>query len=251
MSTIKIPNDLLLSLEDLGSLSENSGLYEIKPFRDWKGTNWRNKVFSMRLCNAGEIQDIDTFISDIPEHARIQVTKLETILRSVFAIDGRLTLSPEDLVAYNEKAETNLSHLQLLRIWSRNLEQIVVNRLDAVYGGLELKQVRQLQHLQLCEGCGMILEEIPKNARKLKHCLGEFLCEACLVTLPDVSIYDFEDVSIISKEPSVQKSDEIKPSVKQGESFEFQTYTCACGKELETFEEFVQHRETCPKAGNI
>jgi hypothetical protein len=89
MINIGIPNILLKSLEDLGSLSENSGLYDIKPFRDWKGTNWRNKVFSMRLCNAGEIQDIDTYISDIPEQARIQATKLETIIRSIFAIEGK------------------------------------------------------------------------------------------------------------------------------------------------------------------
>ena len=250
MATVSIPNVLLKSLEDLGSLSENSGLYDIKPFRDWKGTNWRNKIFSVRICNAGEVQDIDTYISDIPEHARIQVTKLETIIRMVFAIEGKLTLSPEDLTSYNEKAETNLSHLQLLRIWSRNLEQIVVNRLDAIYGGLELKQVRQLQHLFMCESCGGVYEEIPKSARKLKYCLGELLCEQCLGAM-DLGMYDFEDASAVSKEPSETQTVEKPSAGKMGGSFEFQTHTCACGKELETIEELVQHRETCSEAGKV
>jgi hypothetical protein len=250
MSTVKIPNDLLQSLEDLGSLSENSGLYEIKPFRDWKGTNWRNRIFSMRLCNAGEVQDIDTFISDIPEQARIQSTKLETILRSVYSIDGRITLSPEDLVAYNAKADTNLSQLQLLRIWSRNLEQIVVNRLDAVYGGLELKQVRQLQHMLMCESCGTVYGDMPTGARKLKYCLGELLCEQCL-TSADLSIYEFDEVPVVSKEPSAPQTVKAAPVREMGKSFEYEPYICACGKELETLEEFTQHREACPKAGKV
>ena len=251
MIAVSIPNVLLKSLEDLGSLSENSGLYDIKPFRDWKGTNWRNKVFSMRLCNAGEIQDIDTYISDIPEQARIQATKLETIIRSIFAIEGKLTLSPEDLAAYNEKAETSLSHIQLLRIWSRNLEQIIVNRLDAIYGGLELKQVRQLQHVLMCENCGAMFQEMPGGARKLKYCLGELLCEQCLLTA-DLEIYEFEEMSAKPEGSSAPQTVEKAPVVeKAGGSFDFQTYTCACGKELETFEELIQHRETCSKAGNI
>jgi hypothetical protein len=137
-----------------------------------------------------------------------------------------------------------LSHIQLLRIWSRNLEQIIVNRLDAIYGGLELKQVRQLQHVLMCENCGAMFQEMSKGARKLKYCLGELLCEQCSVTA-DIETYEFEE---ISAPQTVEKASVVENTER---SFDFQTYTCACGKELETFEELIQHRETCSKAGNI
>jgi hypothetical protein len=250
MPDIDAASPLLRSLEDLGALTDRAGLFEVKPFRDWRGTPWRHKIFSMRLCNAGESFDIDSYLNDVPENARIEGRKFEFLIRSVFAIDGKILLTPEELQTYNTTTKADLTHLQYLRMWVRNLEQLVVNRLDAVYGGLELKQVRHLQKIVLCEGCGTTYHTVPEGSKKLKYSLGEILCPHCLTQL-DGDDYDVDDTVVVKKEEESTPKTPPPPGAEEGASFTFQSYSCGCGKEIESLEELVSHRETCPKAGAV
>ena len=121
-----ISSPLLDSLVALGAFNDN-GLIDIKPFRDWKASPWKDKIFTMRLCNAGEIADILKEISDISESARAQVLKHEVLIRSIFQVDGRVLVTQEELKEYNDKHNTEISNLQYLRIWIRDLEDVVVN----------------------------------------------------------------------------------------------------------------------------
>jgi len=239
---------LLRSFEDLGALSEASGLIDIKPFKDWKGSAWKDKVFSMRLCNAGELLDIGKYVSDFPESSRTQATRIELLIRSIWQIDGRSLVTPEELQTYNETNRTQISSFEFLRVWIRNLEQIVVDRLDSVYGGLQLKQIRRLQSTHICEICATTYEQIPEGSVRLRYSLSEIICPVCL---QDVDLHNYDVVTV---EMNIVEED-TKPVESKGvsdePSFTFQNYVCECGEELESIEAFAAHRETCPKAKKL
>ena len=236
---------LLQSFEDLGALSEDSGLYEIKPFRDWRSSLWRNKIFKMRLCNVGEILEISTLCSNLPETARIQATKVELIIRSVFSIDSRELLTSEELQKYNEESNNKLTRLEYLRIWAKNLEQIVVDRLDMIYAALQLKQIRMLRGIYLCVSCMNDYTEIPKDSKFLKYSFAEIICCSCLNEI-DLKDYDFQETEQRREKDEDKKEATVAERAER--SFDFSNYACPCGVELDSFEEFTAHRETCPKS---
>ena len=170
-----ISSPLLDSLVALGAFNDN-GLIDIKPFRDWKASPWKDKVFTMRLCNAGEMEDIFKEIGEVPENARPQAFKQELIIRSIFQVDGRVLVTQEELKEYNDKHNTEISNLQYLRMWVRDLEDVVVNRLEAVYQALTVKQIRYLQGQEMCEKCSTIFNKNQNKGPKIKYCLGEIIC---------------------------------------------------------------------------
>jgi hypothetical protein len=240
-------SSLLQSLEELGSLSDAFGLYEMKPFRDWNGSSWKNRIFSMRLCNAGEVLDISALCNDFPETARTQVTKIELIIRSVWQIDGRELVTAEELEEYNKKHKTEISALEHCRLWATNLEQIVVDRLDAIIGGLTLKQIRMLQGIQLCDHCGTTFSKVPEGSKKLRFSMGEIICNECLPKV-DQTVYDFDTRT--QKPTAPVLSDEVltSPSAEDTSFGTGSPHKCACGEEYDTLETFIAHRTNCPKA---
>lgn len=247
------PPIVLKSLEDLGALSEQSGLFEIKPFKDWKGTSWCDKIFTMRLCNAGELVDVTAYCNEFPESARTSVMKVELLIRSVWAVDGRALISPEDLQKFNAASSTNLSDQEYLRNWALNLEQVVVDRLNVIYGGLQMKQVRRLQGFHLCDVCGKTYTNIGDDFEVLQYSLAEVICPSCL-SGTDLKDYDLVKKAADEKVPKVDDNQSSVGASSEGvttSSFGHSSYACECGAELNSIEEFTIHRETCEKASHI
>lgn len=179
----------LSSLEDLGAIN-NIGVIEIKPFRDWAGSpEWQHSIFAFRLCNAGEVLDIaETNASFQKEGGRIQAAKLEILSRAITAIDGRPPISPEELKKYNEDYKTDFdSPREWTAVFLKNLESVVVDRLDAVYGALELKQIRQLRGEYQCAITGKIFPKdlIPEDSYFLKYSLQEIITPEGIETEPN------------------------------------------------------------------
>ena len=230
---------LLSSLENLGALSENFGLLEIKPFRDWVDHVWKNKIFSLRLCNAGEMLSIYSYLANFPDIARVQATKIEILIRSIYTIVDQPLISAEALSQYNDTHKSQLSTIEFLRQWAGNLEQVVVDRLDMVYGGLQIKQERKLQGISLCSNCERTYTEIPEGSKKLQYSLSEIVCGECVKAIQDFSDFDFEG--------SLEKSSgeaSFSPEAQKPE--EVVTFTCPdCQKELPDRESFNSHRSTC------
>jgi hypothetical protein len=222
-----LPNiPLLDSLEDLGSL----GIYDVKPFRDWKNPLWRDKIFSMRLCNVGEGFEILENISSIPEDAKSQAMKIEILARSIYMIDNTFPISSKDLQEFNEKNSLNYDQKDYLILWFKNIEQAVLNRLDAIYAGLQMKQLRELKEEKVCDNCGTIYKEFSENSKKLKYSISELLCEKCLTTV-DLDIYDFETTTAGNKDDT---------------PLSLSSFSCPhCLKEMNSFEEYNEHILSC------
>ena len=169
---------LLDILERLAALSnEEGGLVKIKPFRDWKGSTWQNKIFTMRLLNAGEMLEVYEYCSKFTGNAKEQAYYIEILIRSLYSVDG-VSLAPEEEVAkYNKACNVNLSKLEYLRLWAGNLEQIVVLRLHSIYDQLQLKQIRLVNDQYLCEASGVTYDSLPEGCRKIKYGIGEILAD--------------------------------------------------------------------------
>jgi hypothetical protein len=249
-SEIETISDTLQSLEDLARLAEDYGLVEIKPFRDWQVSPYRNKIFKMRLCNAGEILEIASYCDTQPQSARVQATKLELMIRSVWSIDGKQLLAEEELAKYNADHKSSMTVLDYMRLWSRNLEQIVVDRLEAIYDGLQQKQLRRIQGMYLCEACTTQFYDLPEGTKKLKYSLGEIICPTCLASMtPDIqSTYDFNESTDVRPRPASRPAQKQPPVMEEESSFGGNGYKCGCGEEFDSLEAFTTHRETCTKA---
>lgn len=237
---------LLTQLENLAALTRRNGLLEIKPFRTWKGNkDWSKAIFTMRLCNAGEVLDIASYSDQFTTDAKEKAIKIDTVIRSLYEINGINVVSPEELSKYNQNHNTNLTRIERLRIWAKDLEQLVIDVLYNTYVGLQLKQVRLVTDQMMCESCGMYYEKekLPEGSKYIKYSVGEIVCNECLKTVP-LNEFDFEE--------------ELKLEIKQNESeekvSEQQTYKeeasyiCACKSEFNTLEEFTSHRVNCPEA---
>ncbi len=248
---IQSPSPLLQIFEDLGTLNEN-GLIDIKPFRDWKGFKWKDKIFTMRLCNAGETLDILSYVNKIEENGRGQAIKQEIAIRSIFSIDNRPLITAEELKTYNDNNHTKLSELQYLRTWIRNIEQIILDRIDVVYSGLQLKQIRELQGNCLCERCGGVWErkELIENTRFIKYSLGEIICGQCMEVI-EGNEFDFVDKysdPVTSKETDsiISGKGETMEESKGLKGDEELDYICVCGNKFKVYEEFLEHKVDCP-----
>jgi hypothetical protein len=246
-------NNILTSLEELGQITSESSVFEIKPFRDWKATKWQHKVFGMRLCNAGETLDIAKYCDEIPETARSIVSMHETLIRSIWSIDKKALITAEELKKYNDQHKSTLSEHQYLRGWIQRVEDIVVERLNSVYVGLQLKQIRMLNGTLSCGYCGTVYteENVPEGSFVLKYNIAEIICSDCKDKIIQAD-YDFEqDAEEVTKPEEVvseTKTEASKVLKEPQSSFDYSNYICKCGKELESLEEFTTHRESCPKA---
>jgi len=165
---------LLRSLEDLAALSSNSGLIEVKPFRDWD-SSWKHKIFKMRLCNAGEMLDIGEFLSKYPGTVRDQALRIEILIRAMYTIDDQPLAPEEDVKKYNDTHNVDLSKLEYLRIWALNLEQVVLDRLYVIYTGLQAKQLRKMNNQLLCDVTGAVFDTPPDGAVYIEYSTSEIL----------------------------------------------------------------------------
>ncbi|MCK9471997.1 MAG: hypothetical protein M0Q88_09635 [Bacilli bacterium] len=196
-------NELLLQLEDLGALTSadpesSSGLINIKPFRDWTSTVWSKKVFTFRLCNVGELIDINNELDKLPAFTREFASKIEFVLRSIYKIDDKIFVPEEEVAKYNERNNTKLSRIEYLRAWVKNVEGIVINRLYSIYEALESKQIRLLTDRVMCEITGNIFikDEIPEGSYFIKNCIGEIISKKGLESeLFNKSLYEVDIIS--------------------------------------------------------
>jgi ribosomal protein L37AE/L43A len=192
----------------------------------------------MRLCNAGEMLSIYSYLANFPDIARVQATKIEVLIRSIYTIADQPLISAEALAQYNDTHKSQLTTLDFLRQWVGNLEQVVIDRLDMVYGGLQLKQERQLQGISLCANCENQFTEVPEGSKTLKYSLAEIVCHSCVKALTDFSDFDFGE-TIPSQEPSISTE-------------EIASFKCPdCQEELPDRESFNSHRSTCQGTSTV
>ena len=221
------PNPRAQSLEDLGALI-NSGTIALKPFRDWVGSpQWQHAIFTMRLCNAGEVLDMAETGSFFAEGAsRQQAVKLEILSRSITAIDGRAVITQEELNKYNTDYKTEFgSPREWISIYLKNLESVVLDRLDAVYGALQLKQGRQVRGEYQCAVTGNIFTKanIPEGSLYLNYSLQEIITPEGMKLDPNYKdSFDIEEV-IVKSAPSItddKLATTITASPEEGDTFE-------------------------------
>jgi len=174
IADVKPASTLLEYFEELGAFN-GTGIIDIKPFRDWRGSRWQHKIFTFRLCNAGEMLDIGETVSKYSETARMQAYRIETLIKSIFKIDGRPLITAEELAAFNTENNSSLSSDEYLRMWFRNVEDVVISRLDAVVNALKEKQIRALNGIYACEVSTREYREIPQGAAVIKYSLGEII----------------------------------------------------------------------------
>ena len=229
---------ILDSLENLGALN-GTALCEVKPFRDWKDSKWQHKIFTMRLCNAGEGLEVLESLTDIPQDAKPQATKFQLLSRSIFMIDGATPVSSAELYKFNLINKLNYDQKDYLLHWFNNAEQAVLDRLDIVYGSLQQKQLRQLNGQMVCDNCGAIHSSLQGDAKKLIYSVSEMICNSC-ISLINANIYDFE-------EDVMQEKSKVKEPVV-AEEIPRKAHVCMqCGKEFDTFEELDNHLPECIK----
>lgn len=228
---------ILDSLENLGALN-GEGIYDVKPFRDWKDSVWRHKIFSMRLCNVGEGLDILEELGNVSTDAKAQMMKILMISRAVYMIDGTFPISAAELKEFNEKNSLHYDQKDYLSVWIKNTEQVILDRLDAVYASLQSKQIRQLQGVCVCDNCGNVFNEVPEGSRKLLYSVSEVICKSCLPQI-NIDMYDFEDV----------KNDELYEEVKLEDAPDtMPSYKCQyCEKEFDSYEAHNNHLPECDK----
>lgn len=233
------PNPFLSGLEDLGAIT-STGLYEIKPFKDWSNTLWKDKIFSMRLCNAGELVDILEHVSEYSTSARDFLTIHETLIRAIHAIDGMPLVTSEKLQEYNKHAGTNFTELSFLRSWIRNIEQPVLERLNAVYAALQTKQIRKVYGLNICAACETTFSEVPENSAILLYSVAEIVCNKCL---PITELSNFDIAPNPSANVTLVKDDNNTTDI---ESNLPQDFVCTlCNTSFTSVEELSAHRENC------
>lgn len=201
-------NDLLNQLEDLGALTdqnnESKGLINIKPFRDWISNSWSKKVFTFRLCNVGELLDINNELDKLPTFTRDLASKREFVIRSIYKIDEKVLVPEEEVARYNEQTKNNLSRIEYLRTWIKNIEPIVLDRLYSIYEALELKQIRLLTNNVICEITGKLYlkDKVPEGSEFIRNCLGEIISKEGLESeIYNKDIYEsdiIKDYAIVS-----------------------------------------------------
>ncbi|MCK9543211.1 MAG: hypothetical protein M0R03_14415 [Novosphingobium sp.] len=230
-----LPNSSILeSLENLGALNGDN-ICLVKPFKDWKVSSWREKIFHFRLCNVGEGLEILEELSKAGSDSKAQLTKIYILSKAIYMIDNAFPIEPEELKHFNETHKFHLNQTDYLVEYFKNIEQIILDRLDAVYAALQRKQIRQLQGLSICDGCGETFSVIPHNSKRLLYSVSEIICNDC-VESADLSNYEFEE--------DVKKI-EPKKIIKEEKT---QAYKCPhCELELKTFEELNDHLPECEK----
>ena len=224
----KLENPTAESFENLCALN-GDGIYEIKPFNDWTGAiAWKEKIFSMRLCNAGEILDIHDENESKDDKAELEFVKFGILSRSILSIDGRTLINEEELTRYNEANKTDFqSPREWISIFLRNLEKVVVDRLDAVYGALQLKQARQLQGNVLCGITNKLFPKtkVPAGSFYIKYGLAEILTPEGIALYPEEyqNLFDVISATVLTpKKDEVILEEPLKEisKEKEGESFE-------------------------------
>lgn len=207
-------NELLTQLEDLAALTdgERIGVVHIKPFRDWASSPWAKRIFEFRLCNVGELIDVNNELDKLPAYTREFALKIELVLRSIYKIDDTLFVPEEEVATYNERNKTNLSRIEYLRSWIKNVEPVVLDRLNSIYEALEAKQVRMLTNYVMCEFTGKMFpkDSIPKGGVFIKNCIGEIISKEGLeLEAFDKSLYDIDIIKEKIDSNTSEKSEKI------------------------------------------
>lgn len=233
----------LLDVGNIGRVGVHKGLIELKPFREWIGSSFCHKKFTMRLLNAGEMEDVLTYLSNFPSTVYEQKLRVELFIRSVWAIDGVVLCRAEDLLNWNENRETEPDdEMGYLRKKIRDMEQNVLERFEVLYTGLSQKQMRQLMGLWLCGSCKSLLKKKTEGFVRTQYDLAEGLCKSCFEALSEEqkNSYDFLEGSYKPK-PAV-------PAMVQQQSADNGINCRYCGEKFSSYDEVDAHiAENCMK----
>jgi hypothetical protein len=256
------PSPLSL-LAALGSWTDPTthefALYDIKPFFDWRGTLLRNTVITMQLLSVKEIDEVTEYVARFPEASRAEKMQIELVCRSLKKFNAMPLYRKEELDTFNTDHQLNLDEVDFIRIKVKEFERIVLERLDAVYYGLQQKQIRFLQGISLCHVTGNTFpsNKLPEGSRKMLYSLAEIICPEGWDKMGDEDKADIDMLnrgatSIIS--PSAESpektavSEKEKPYVGTLDG----TYRCAhCNAgPFDTQEEVLIHVEReCTRVG--
>jgi predicted Zn-ribbon and HTH transcriptional regulator len=236
MQQIDTDITVLKALQNIGALTDNFGLYKVKPFKDWPGSKWENAIFTYRLLNTGEMLDILRKVSNEPLDVKDLYKRLEILANAIWSIDERALVTEEDIVSYNAKNNTSLTVHEYIVNWMHNLEDVVITRLEAVYAGLQIKQIRLLQGVSLCDVCGTIFKKIPAGSAIVEHTISEIVCISCLPQI-EKSYYDIIEIA----DDAVVNPETADIAVPETKS----NHACICGEEFPDIESYTTHIQSC------
>lgn len=243
---------ILESLEDLGVFFEDAIFY-VKPFRDWVGVPaWVNSIFGMRICNAGDVMEVLQQASSYSEIAKDKAIAINVLSLSISSINKISVTDPIKLEEFNKTVDARLTHQQYLQLYLQNLEEIVIERLNYVYGGLQLKQQRMLKGISVCDCCGKEYNNpLPEGCKFPLYTLTEIICAECCNVTPEVlTKYDFAIDNNFSKNVvanTVESNTETQPVVSFTTNITEELsdpYKCqTCEESFADFEAFQAHRQ--------
>jgi len=151
------------------------------PFKDWEGSEIAGVEICMRLLNAGEIMDINEETEGLALDSLFRVNKVKFLILADALVSwgGNPLAEQEDVDRFNERNASNLT-LRAYKIEHlHNLEKIVVDYLDRMYGALQDKQKRVLEGNVMCQVAGHVypreVAESEEETEWLDHRIAEVI----------------------------------------------------------------------------
>lgn len=169
-------------LESLKSIAD-IGVQQIKPFNSWIGSPIQDQVWGLWILNVGAVQEAQEAVDNISgTHSQMHALKLEILARSIITVDTQSLATDDDVANFNKQNNTTLTTLQYKLMHLRELEDIVLNRMDQVYAELLAKQARQVQGLLQCELCGKVVRNTDKDSisKYTEYSTSDIVCTSCL-----------------------------------------------------------------------
>ena len=251
----------LAILSELGALKDpitnQVNLIDLKPFFDWTNNPLRNTILTMRLLNVGELEDIEEYLASFAEGARKEKRTTEILIRSVWRFNGVDLCRKEDLDLFNKDREgKEFTELEYKRWHIRNFEVLVRDRLDAIYAGMQHKQVRALQGYVMCHVTGKLypIKDIPEGSIRIRYSLAEIIAGDAYKDLSDSEKEEVKELMRgLYKEPIRDAEDVAIADAQEKVSIATldNTYRCRyCSKEFPSEQDVLIHVEKeCTRVG--
>lgn len=155
-------------IDQLHKVADIGYVYDF-PFKDWKGSKYKDVSVGMRLLNSGELLEVaqqlerSGYSSGLGRTLSLQIA---TLARAIISWAGGELATQEGLEAFRKNAgnpDATLLDYKLYRL--RELENVVIEQLDSMYSDLQQKQKRLVLGKVLCQESGEVYdrEEVEGN----------------------------------------------------------------------------------------